>query len=394
MLSKIDSHDSKQMKILQILEKNQFNTGSVHQMFQAAEGLAARSHDVTIVSRPDDVLLSRAADSGIGFLPLPMRNEVDARSIRKLYQFIVSERPDVIHVHKGLSHTLALLATWRSPVPAFVVNRGVSFPLTRWNRAKYRTGRVDRVVTVCEAIKSIIVSSGKVEPSRVSVVYAGVDTDLFDPARWPRDVFRSEKGIPADAFLVMQVGVRDWKGWRELTDSFSDVVTTRPESHLALVAYRDRAHRESIEAYATQAGLAGRVHTVEYRNDMPNVLAAADCIVDASWSGTGITGTIREGMCLGKPVVATDCGGNRELVDSDRFGWLVPPKNREALTRALIEIMGDPERSTRVGRAARGRVVERFSMNTRIEALERLYLEIIDGSDRKLTNQRISELTN
>ena len=67
----------------------------------------------------------------------------------------------------------------------------------------------------------------------------------------------------------------------------------------------------------------GRVLTMPYRTDMPQVLAACDIVVDASWAGTGITGTIREAMAIGRAVVATDCGGNRELVGEKEKGVCV-----------------------------------------------------------------------
>src|SRR5215210_8733012 len=213
------------MKIFQVLEFNQFNTGSVHQMFQAATGLRERGHDVAIVSKPDATLEARARENGVAFHGFPFRNQFDFETIRRLHKLIREERPDVIHVHKGVSHALALAATWKDPVGAFVVNRGVSFPLDVWNRIKYRTSRVDRVVTVCRQIKDVIVDSGRLPPSKVDVVYAGTDITVFDPDKWDSRAFRREKGIADDRFVISQVGIRDWKGWMELTDSVSDIVS-------------------------------------------------------------------------------------------------------------------------------------------------------------------------
>src|SRR5688500_7971120 len=204
------------MKIFQVLEFNQFNTGSVHQMFQAATGLRERGHDVTVISRPDPVLAAKAAESGLGFHGFPFRHQFDLATVRRLRRLIRRERPDVIHVHKGIAHALALAATWRDPVGAFVVNRGVSFPLDRWNRGKYRTSRVDRVVTVCQQIKDVIVESGGLPEEKVEVVFAGTDVSLFDPRRRSSETFRREKGLADGSFVVAQVGVRDWKGWKEL----------------------------------------------------------------------------------------------------------------------------------------------------------------------------------
>lgn len=365
------------MKIYQILEFNQFNTGSVHQMFQAASGLRERGHDVTIVSRPDPLLAERARERSVSFHALPFRHQFDLATIRSLRRLFHLEPPDVIHVHKGLAHALALAASWSHRPGAFVVNRGVSFPLDLWNRGKYRTDRVDRVVTVCRQIGDVIVSSGKLPPGKVEVVYAGTDVDEFDPARRDRRAFRREKGIGDDRFVIGQVGVRDWKGWKELIDSVSDVVSGHPGVQLLLIGCRNDGERDAVTGYARETGMSGHVTAVEYRTDMPNVFASCDVVVDASWAGTGITGTVREAMAMEKPVIATDAGGNRELVSSPDVGWLVPMKDRAAMTAALREVVGNGERAAEVGRAARRHVVAGFSKELRITRLENLYQTIV-----------------
>ena len=77
------------------------------------------------------VLAAKAAEQDVRFHGFPFRHQFDLATIRRLRRLIRDERPDVIHVHKGIAHALALAATWRQPVGAFVVNRGVSFPLDR-----------------------------------------------------------------------------------------------------------------------------------------------------------------------------------------------------------------------------------------------------------------------
>jgi glycosyltransferase involved in cell wall biosynthesis len=375
-------YDRPAVRIFQLLEFNQFNTGSVHQMFQAAAGLRERGHEVTIVSRPDTTLEARAGEAGVGFAGLPMRHGFDLPSIVALRRLIRDKQPDVLHVHKGIAHALAFAATFsisgKRRIGAFVVNRGVSFPLDRWNRGKYRTPRVDRVVTVCEDIKRVIVESGRLPEEKVVVVYAGTDVARFDPAQWDDRAFRREKGIAGDRFLVAQVGVRDWKGWMELIDAVRDVAATRPEIHLALIGCRSQAERDEVLAYAGARGVGGRVTPVEYRSDMPNVFASCDLVVDASWAGTGITGTVREAMAMQKPVIATDCGGNRELVSSPDVGWLVPKRDVPSLAAAIAEVMDDPARRARVAASARAHVAAGFSKELRITRLETLYRGILD----------------
>ncbi|MFA6955178.1 MAG: glycosyltransferase family 4 protein [Thermoanaerobaculia bacterium] len=367
------------MRVFQILEKNRFDTGSVHQMFQAAVGLRERANDVTIISRFDSTLEKKALEAGLDYVALPFSSDFDLRTIRAIARLVREKRPDVIHVHKGRSHTLALLATLRTPVGAFVVNRGVSFPLTVWNGPKYRTRRVDRIVTVCEQIRGVIVESGRVPAEKVEVVYAGTDVELFDPARWERSDFRGERGVAENEFVYMQVGIRDWKGWRELVDSFSDVAAQRAGVRLVLVACKSEEERRAIERHAAERGVGPLVTAVEYRDDMARVLASADCVVDASWGGTGITGTIREAMALARPVIATDCGGNRELVASPAVGWLVAARDRAALAGAMLSVLDARDAAAATGLAARRRVIEGFSKSVRIDRLERLYRAILEG---------------
>ena len=365
------------MRIVQLLEFNQFNTGSVHQMFQAATGLRERGHEVTIVSRPDATLAEKARATDVAFAGLPMRNEFDVVSAWKLRRLFRQIKPDVVHVHKGVAHALALAATFMQPVGAFVVNRGVSFPLDVWNRIKYRTHRVDRIVTVCEQIREVIIASGRLPREKVEVVYAGTDVALFDPSKWDARAFRREKGIADDRFLIAQVGVRAWKGWKELIDAVASILPVHPHVHLALIGCRDESERAKVAAYASQRGIAARVTPVEYRDDMPNVFASCDLVVDASWAGTGITGTIREALSMRKPVIATDCGGNRELVSSPDVGWLIPAREVVPLARAIAEVIDDASRRERVATAAREHVVRGFSKELRISRLEALYSVIL-----------------
>ena len=359
------------MRIFQILEFNQFDTGSVHQMFQAASGLRERGHEVTIVSRPGAAMAERAAAAEIAFVPMPLRNEFDPISLLKMIRLFRRAKPDVVHVHKGVAHSLALAAAYVAPVGALVVNRGVSFPLDRWNGAKFRARRVDRVVTVCEAIKKVIVESGRLPEEKVAVVYAGTDTAVFDPDKVDGRAFRAEKGL--DGFVVMQVGVRDWKGWMELVDA----AMAHPNVHVALIGCRNERERAEVNAFVRARGAEERVTLVEVRTDMPNVLAAADLVVDASWAGTGITGTIREAMAMRKPVIATDCGGNRELVSSPDVGWLIPPRDVGVLRNAIGEVIAQPARAAEVARNARTHVMRGFSKELRITRLETLYEEVL-----------------
>ena len=362
------------LRIVHALEKNRLTTGSVVQMLEAARGLAERGHRVTVVSRSGGDLERACADAGAEFLPLPLAHEVDLGSARALRRLFRREGVDIIHVHKGRPHSIALLAAaGLGPRPRLVVNRGVSFPLDVFNKWKYRHPRVGAVVCVAEAIRRVVISSGGVRPERVHTVYAGTDTDRFDPGRVDTSAVRHELGVAPEALLVGQVSVRDWKGWRELMAAFAAVAGRHSAARLLLVGCEPDAEREKVEGEAASLGIEDRLLTLPYRRDMPEVLGACDVVADASWAGTGITGTVREAMAMGRAVVATDCAGNRELVLDREDGLLVPQRDVPALGAALDELLGDPALRERLGGAARQRVAKGFSTRVRIERLEELY---------------------
>jgi glycosyltransferase involved in cell wall biosynthesis len=365
------------LSILHVLEKNRFNTGSVHQMFQAAQGLQERGHRVAIVSRPGTEIADRCRAVGLELVPLALHNELDVFSGWRLARILREHAVDVVHTHKGIAHSVALWASIRQPIPCFVANRGVSFPIDVWMRPKFRTPRLHRVVTVCEDIRQVIIRTGKLPPKRVTVVYAGVDLRRFDPDRVDGSAIRGELGLACDAFVVSQIGVRPWRGWRYLVEAMAEVVRVNPKAHLLLVACKDQAAIAEVRALAAYHGVERSVTPIGFRHDVPEISAALDLAVDLSYAGLGITGTLREAMAMRKPVVCTNAGGNPELVLDGVTGRLVKPQSAASAAAGIIEVMQDPAKARSWGLAGRTRVEGSFSMDVRIRQLEELYLQIL-----------------
>lgn len=365
------------LSVLQVLEKGSFTTGSVVQMFELARGLARRGHDVAVVSRPGGEVAERCRAEGLTFFSLPLKHEFDLASARQFARIVDERAVDVVHAHKGIAHSVALFATlFERRRPALVVNRGVSFPLDTFSALKFRF-RLDAVVTVCEDIKRVVVRSAGVPAEKVRVVYAGVDVSRFDPARADGARVRREWNVPPGTKLLLQVGARDWKGWRDVVAAGAILAPRIPDLTVAIVACKDDEEKERVRTLGRERGIGDRVLAVGFRSDMPDVLAAADVVADLSYEGLGITGTIREAMALGKPVVASAAGGNPELVEDGVSGILVPPRDPEALATAVEGLLDDPNRATLLGRAARERVLAGFSTEVRLDRIEALYREVL-----------------
>ena len=364
------------LSVLQILEKGHFNTGSVVQMFQLADNLNRRGHRVAVVSRGNGQVRERCEAAGIAFLALPMRNEFDLASARRLARLYSERDVEIVHVHKGIAHSIALEATFLGPRrPAIVVNRGVSFPLDVFNRIKFHV-RLGAVVTVCEDIKKVIVRSGRLRPDQVRVIYAGVDLAVFDPSKLDPRKVRAEWGIGDEDFLLVQVGAREWKGWKHLVEATAIARRSVPRLKTAIVACKNEDQKKEVAEFAASRGVGEAVLPIGFRYDMPDVLMAADAAIDLSYEGLGVTGTIREAMALRKPVIATAAGGNPELVVDRASGLLVPIRDPEAAARAIVAIATDRKEADRLAVNGRERVEAGFSSDVRIRRVESLYREL------------------
>lgn len=368
------------LSVLQVLEKGQFTTGSVVQMWQLAEGLGARGHRVAVVSRPGGELASRATACAMAFEPLALSREFDVVSARRLARICDERQVDIVHAHKGIAHSIALYASFLSRRrPKLVVNRGVSFPLDVFSRIKFHI-RLDAVVAVSQDIKRVVVASGRVPADKVHVIYAGVDLETFNPAKTDGRRVRREWGVADDETLVVQVGAREWNGWRDFLAGAARAAETSRDLRFALVACQDEAQRRQVLAEADKLGVAARVLAIGLRADMPDVLSAADIVADLSYEGLGITGTIREAMALERPVIASAAGGNPELIVDGESGLLVTPRRPEVFAEALLQLFHGRALASRLAGAGRRRVMEHFSSGVRLDRTEALYRELVGGA--------------
>jgi glycosyltransferase involved in cell wall biosynthesis len=289
-----------------------------------------------------------------------------------------THRIEIVHAHKGRGRTLTLLAGCFGPRPVLVLNRGVSFPLTRWNRLGYTTRRVAAVTAVCQAIKRGLVQSG-VPAAKIEVIYSGTDTDRFHPGIDGRPV-RQELGLGPEHALVTQIGLRSWRGWADVLEAMARIARQVDRARLLFVGAPPPRVAE-VEARARARGLGDRVLVLPAREDVPRILAASDVVVDASYRGLGITGSIREALACERPVVSTDAEGMPELVVHGETGLLVPRRSPDALADAVLRILDNPAWAAALARAGRKRVEAQFSLRAKLDATEALYRRLL-GSRR------------
>jgi len=358
------------VNILQIYPKADFFTGAAIQLRDLAEAQWAANDFRLLTTRPSahwDVACHRGR---MQHAAVPMRSSLDLRSAWALARLIREHRIDVVHCQKGRARSLALLAGLTVRIPALILNRGVSFPLTRWNRFGYTSGRVNAIVAVCAAIKRDLVASG-VAAEKIDVIYSGTDLERFHPGV-DGSAIRREIGLGPQHFVVTQVGVRSWRGWQDVLDAMARIAPQIEHARLLFIGAPAPRIAEVLDR-ARERSLGGRVIVLGHRTDVPEILAASDVVVDASWAGLGITGSLREALACGRPVIGTNLAGMPELIEDGRTGLLVPPREPDALAQAIAKLAGDPAWRREIGQAGRALVESRYSLEAKLDATVALY---------------------
>jgi L-malate glycosyltransferase len=297
---------------------------------------------------------------------------------RQLYRRLHAERYHIVQSQHEKSDLLCALLPRTADCRMRISNRrDTGFQKNPLLRASFRllNRRFDRVIAPSRAILDGLVRDERVCRDRTHCLPNGVDTGRFAPLdRHGRAARRAELGLPPHAFLFGCVArLRAVKRHCDMLDGFAQATGQRPDVQLVLVG--DGELEGELRSQAARLGIAERVLFLGPRADVEQLLPLFDAFVLTS-STEGMSNAVLEAMACGLPVIATAVGGNPETVDAPRSGLLVPPHAPEQLAKAMQTLLEDPERTVRMGREARRRAVDRFSVDAMVRSFARLYHEV------------------
>lgn len=208
--------------------------------------------------------------------------------------------------------------------------------------------------------------------ARVRCVYNGVNLNEFSP-RPPRPGLRQAVGVSGQGPVIVSAGrFVAYKGYDYLIEAARLLKADRPDAEWVIAG--DGELRGALESLCRRCGLAGQVHFLGWRDDLPDVLSLADVFVSPA-IGEHFGRVLIEAMAMGKPVVATASGGAPEIVVNGETGVLVPPADAAALAQAVRALLADPAGRRRLGEAGRARAEAAFGLARHAEAIGAVYRE-------------------
>jgi glycosyltransferase involved in cell wall biosynthesis len=353
--------------------------GGETQVLGLTIALAAGGHRAELICDPAGRLWERATAAGLKCHPIRIRNAIDLAAGVKLRAILKRERYDVVHFHTSRAHSMAPLA--RGFGSTLVVTRRMDY---RPNRvfAPYLYNRaVDGVVAISDGVADSLAAAG-VERQRVTVVHSGVDCERFRaPTLEERAAARGELNIADGEFVISAVGALEQrKGHRYLIAAIGAIAASgKFRCFIVGQGLIGRVLQDEIAVIRNldRIKLLGRV------DDVRGLLWASDAFAMPSLKeGLGVAAL--EAMASALPVIASDVGGLREVVEDGRSGIIVPPANPEKIASAIKRLAESPELRSQMSAAARARVVENYSMERMAARTLALYRECM----RKTRDER------
>ena len=348
-----------------------FSGGQV-QVFLLLRGLADRGHRNVLCCPPGSKQEARARELGIETVGVSMRNDLALGAAGKLKRAFLERGADLVHLHTGRANWLGGLGAWRAGLPALTTRR-MDHPVKRHlvNRLVY--GRfVRHAVGIAPAVTEHLRQAG-VPEEKLSTIWSAVDPEALRP-REGRAAMRRALGVDEETILVLSSAhLSRRKGLDVALEALARVDHT-PRWRLLVAG--DGPELPTLQSQATALGLEHRVRFLGRRDDVPDLLAAADVFLLPSRSeGLGIAAL--EAMAAGRPVVASEVGGLAQAVVSERTGLLVPPEDPAALAAALDRLLRDAELRASLGAEGPRRIDEGFRADQMVAAYETLYGQLL-----------------
>jgi len=299
--------------------------------------------------------------------------------IVKLARLFREKKIDVVHSHNWQTYLYAVLGARLAGVPVVIHGEhGHDSQAPSWRRLELKrrvAGLVNHFVAVSADLARELIQVWRIRPERITPIANGVDMEIFRPDLDGMAI-RREFGLDARHRVILNVGgLRRVKDHPTLVRALARLLPARPETRLIIVGSDFlRGLKEEIDRYCSDLGVADQVIFTGVRNDIPQILAACDVYVNSS-TFEGMSNTILEAMAMAKPVVATDVGGNVELVIDGETGFLVPAGDDAAMASRIDGIFGDPALATSLGASGRRRVEEHHAIGTMVKGYADLYAE-------------------
>ena len=300
---------------------------------------------------------------------------------------LIQWRPSVVHFFLPRTYILGSLLNFIPGKRILIMSRRSLSNYQQENPILARIERclhykMDAVIANSEAVIRDLRKEGVAE-DRLGLIYNGIEFEQFKNIPL-RSSVRKSLGIGENTFLIVCVANLIWyKGHHDLIAALNSIKELLPTDWSILIVGGDSGIQARLQSFAEECGMTKYIHWLGVRTDIPEIYSAADIGVLCSHQ-EGFSNSVLEGMASGLTMIVTDVGGNAEAVIDGESGIVVPPKNPEAIGKAILALAFDEARRTKMGALASSRARHHFSLEACVNRYVKLYNSLLHNSDLKV----------
>jgi len=386
------------VKVLHIITRLILGGAQENTLFTAIGQHDNPDMDVTLLCGidpgPEGDLHNQAHTAGVKLVLMkrlvrPIRPLNDLINLYELYRFIRKERFDVVHTHSSKAGISGRIAAKMAGVP-IIIHTLHSLVFHEY-QAAWKNWLYILLKKVCAPLSDALISvnqktiDGAIaenigRPEQYIKIFSGMPLKKFLNIRDELTVADAKErlGIPRDAPVVGKIArLFALKGHEQFFDMVEVVAKVEPRAYFLLVG--DGLLREQLEARARQMGIAERVVFAGLvdPDDVAAHIQAMDVVVHTSLR-EGLARVLPQAGAVGKPVATFDLDGAPEVVRDGNCGYLVPPKDTDALAVKVIELLGDPELREEFGAAGRVFASQHFLVEHMVREVNQVYYRFFE----------------
>ena len=360
--------------------------GTEKQLYLLASSLNSKFFRPMVVQlSPNDLALSKPMTREIAqIFHLPTKKFYSPHGVCQFYRLsrlAKKNKVNIIHTFFEKSEVMGWFVGRLAGIPIWVTSRrDLGFKRGKIYERIFRLTAKDckRCVANCYAVKNWVVQEEGFPSDKVDVIYNG----LFfsdDKGNVQENSLRKGLGFGNKTSLVGMIANFNFeiKGHVYFLGAAKKILEKIPEVKFILVG--DGPLKPRYEEVARELGIHRNVFFLGNRADVPDIISILNISVLSSTS-EGFSNVILESMAAGKPVVATNVGGSKEMIQDGVTGYLVPPSDSQSMAAAIINLLQNPDKAIAMGSAGREVVKDRFTVETMVKKYEELYFSLLKNS--------------
>ena len=346
--------------------------GGQRQVIELIKGLSKLGQKNILFCKHSSEIAQKAEETGIDVIKLPLRGEWDIVSAFKLRSYIKKNNVDIVHTHTSHAHTIAQMALTGVNTCKLVVSRRVDFHVNNYFSKKYKYGkRVDKIITVSDAIKRVLIEDG-INPELLVTIRSGFVAGEFGNNHKNINL-RKKLGFAEDVVVVSTVAaLAAHKAHHVLLKAANLVLKKHPDVKFLFAGEGDM--RSVIEKDINNLGLKDSVILLGFIKGIGAVYRASDIFAMTS-EEEGLCTSILDAMYFGLPIIATSAGGIPELVQDGINGFIVPVNDYMSFAERLNVLIEDIDRREKMGLRSSD-ILEQHTVENTIEKTLSVYHEI------------------